>query len=360
MYFKSTHLLKVLGLSLISLFLILFTCCKNGNTSKNKTKESEQKAVDKPQVEIMDLKNGTFNREILSNGKLYALRKAELRFQISEVLEKIYVKNGNRVQCGATLAILDNFTYKNSLNRSKTSFEKAKVDLQDVLIGQGYNTDDLTKVPVTVLKMSKIKSGYDNALYDLESAEHNYQSTFLKAPFSGIICSLKVKEKNLPGNEPICILVDNSCFNAEFSVLESELGNIEKGQKVEVIPFANALAPQVGVITEVNPLVDENGLVTVKAKVNNAGNILYEGMNVRVLINKAYPNCLVVPKQAIVLRSGKEVLFTYNNGLAKWHYVKTTDENSTSYVVTGDIEAGEKVIISGNLNLGSDAEVLVK
>lgn len=357
MLFKNLNLSVIFGLMLI---FMLVTSCKSEAKPKDGSIVSIQNVPLNPQVEIMDLEEGTFNREILSNGKLYALKKAELRFPIFEVLEKVFVKNGERVQKGSILAILDNFKYKNNLNRSKSSFEKAKVDLQDVLIGQGYNTDDLTKIPSEVLRMSKIKSGYENALYDLESAEHTYQSTFLKAPFSGIICNLKARENNLPGNDPICTLVDNSCFEAEFSILESELENVKNGQKVEIIPFARNEDVQNGLITEVNPLIDENGLVTVKARVYNAQNNLYEGMNVRVLIKQAFPNCLVVPKQAIVMRSGKEVLFTYLDGFAKWHYVTTTDENSTSYVVTGDIKAGEQVIISGNLNLGSGARVEIK
>jgi len=356
MYIKNLIHTIVSGL----FFITFITSCKTEAKPKDEAIVSIQNVPINPQVEIMDLENGTFNREILSNGKLFALKKAELRFPINEVLERIFVKNGERVQKGSTLAMLDNFTFKNNLNRSKTSFEKAKVDLQDVLIGQGYNTDDLSKIPSEVVRMSKIKSGYDNALYDLESAEHTYQSTILRAPFSGIICNLKAKENNQPGNDPICTLVDNSCFEAEFSILESELSNVKKGQKVEIIPFSKNEIVQNGVITEVNPLIDENGLVTVKARVYNAQNNLYEGMNVRVLIKQAFPNCLVVPKQALVLRSGKEVVFTYEDGFAKWHYVKTTDENSTSYVVTGDIKAGEKVIISGNLNLGSGARVEIK
>lgn len=321
----------------------------------------KQAIAEKPVVEIKDLKKEVFYQERISNGKLFAKRKAELRFPINEILERIYVKNGDRVQKGTLLASLDHFTYKNQLERSKISFEKAKVDLQDVLIGQGFNTDNWSDVPPATLKMSKIKSGYENALFDLESAQRSYDNTFLKAPFPGIICSLKAKERNLPGNEPFCILVDNSSFEAEFYVLESEFALVGKGQKVSVSPFSRVEEMYTGVITEVNPLIDENGLATVKAQVSNGQNKLCEGMNVRVLIKKAVPDCLVVPKQAVVMRLGKEVMFTYLNGLAKWHYVKTMDENSTSYVVTGeDIKAGDKVIVSGNLNLGSDAEVVLK
>lgn len=350
----------LVGLLFVGIMLASFSSCKRDQKTFAEPEGGGLKTVDKPVVEITNLETEIFNREILSNGKLTALHKAEMRFQVSETIQRIFVKNGDRVKSGQVLAILDNFSLKNSLNRSKTAFEKAKVDLQDVLIGQGYPTGDWSKIPPEALKMARIKSGYENALYDLESAEHLFQNTCMKAPFSGVVCNLKAKENNIPGGDPICTLVDNSCFDAEFSVLESELSRLKTGQLVELIPFANKTAGQIGVVTEINPLVDENGLVTVKARVTNKKEELYEGMNVRVLIKQAVPNCLVVPKSAVVLRLGKEVLFTYEDGRAKWHYVKTTDENSTGYLVTGDIQAGVKVIVSGNLNLGHNAQVLLK
>ena len=53
------------------------------------------------------------------------------------------------------------------------------------------------------------------------------------------------------------------------------------GDRVEVTPYAAATGTRQGSISEINPLVDENGMVRVKAKVDG-GDRLYDGMNVRV------------------------------------------------------------------------------
>ena len=50
-------------------------------------------------------------------------------------------------------------------------------------------------------------------------------------------------------------------------------------------------------------------MVQVKAAVNDKGK-LFEGMNVRVSIHRSLGKQLVVPKSAVVLRSGKQVVFT--------------------------------------------------
>jgi RND family efflux transporter MFP subunit len=343
-----------------SFLIILISSCNNTPSNTAVAKPAVKLTEDeKPKVTVLDLKNGTFYKEIISNGKLYAIRKADLKFRVTEVIEKINVKNGDMVEKGAVLAKLNIFTYDNRLQRARSQFEKAKLDLQDVLIGLGYKTVDSTRIPPSVWKIARIKSGLDNAFFDLQTAEFDYQNTILKAPFRGTVCNLKAKEQNMASLDAFCTLVDNSTFEAVFQILEPELRNLSENQLVSVVPFAMDTVAQPGTVTEINPLVDENGLVTVKAKVTNSRNILYEGMNVRVLVRRAFPNRLVVPKTAVVLRTGKEVVFTLEGKLAKWNYVKTNDENTTSYSIAEGLKSGMKVIISGNLNLGHDAEVEV-
>jgi RND family efflux transporter MFP subunit len=232
--------------------------------------------------------------------------------------------------------------------------------MQNVLIGQGYDIKDSAIIAPHVWKIAADKSGLTEAKINFETAQYNYQNTTLRAPFNGVIANLKLKEHNMASvSDPFCRLIDNSVFNAEFQVMESELGNIALGQPVAVVPFSADSVSQLGNITEINPLIDDNGLVTVKAQIKNLHKKLFEGMNVRISIRKPCPDKLVVPKQAVLQRQGKEVVFTLENGRAIWNYVKTGDENTGYYTITEGLEPGMIVIISNNLNLGHDAEVMV-
>ena len=106
-------------------------------------------------------------------------------------------------------------------------------------------------------------------------------------------------------------------------------------------------------------------MIAVTAVLKQTGNLL-DGMNVQVLVETAVPEQLVVPKSAVVLRDNQEVLFKKVNGQAYWTYVKTGFENSTSYTVIADpekggtLEPGDSVIVSGNLNLAHESEVVVR
>lgn len=98
------------------------------------------------------------------------------------------------------------------------------------------------------------------------------------------------------------------------------------------MPFISDDTVIKGRITAINPVVDKNGLVRIKATADNSSGVLYDGMNVRVSISNTVPDKMVVPKTAMVLRSnGRSVVFTYKNGRSFWNYIEPGEENSRRY-----------------------------
>ena len=83
-------------------------------------------------------------------------------------------------------------------------------------------------------------------------------------------------------------------------------------------------------------------------------------MNVRVSAFRSVGKQWVVPKTAVVLRTGKQVVFTVVDGKAVWNYVQTGLENATEYTVTGEtLKEGDPVIVTGNINLAHESPVKV-
>ena len=321
----------------------------------------------KNEVTIQVLKRQNFNHELVSNGKVNARSKADLRFETSEVIAHIYVKNGDRVHKGQKLAELDKFRLEQKLSQSEDALLKAELELKDILIGQGYSVDDVSNVPADIMKIAKVKSGYDQSKSQYELAKREMEHATLVAPFDGVVANLFSKTFN-PANtsEVFCTILDTRGMEAEFTVLENELAFIKKGDKVMVLPYAGGSSFE-GSVSEINPLVDANGMVKVKADVNGEGK-LFSGMNVRVSVRRNLGEQLVIPKTAVVLRSGKQVVFTLKDGKSMWNYVNTGLENATEYIVSdksrkgvedGLLE-GDTVIVTGNLNLAHEAEVNVR
>lgn len=311
------------------------------------------------EVTVMPLKKQVFNHELISNGKVTAQEYADLYFRTSEVVAQVWVKNGDVVRKGQKIAELDLYKLNNTLAQNKNSLAQSTLEMQDVLIGQGYAPDNLKAVPADVMELAKVKSGYEQSKAQYESAQYDVEQATLVAPFDGIIANLFEKKYNMPQtSEPFCRVIRTGSMEVDFTVLESELPLIRIGDKVEITPYAATAGVRQGSISEINPLVNEDGMVRVKARVNGS-NKLFDGMNVRVSVKRSVGEQLVIPKTAVVLRSGKQVVFTLKDGKAMWNYVHTGLENMEEYTVTDGLEENMEVIVTGNVNLAHEAPVKV-
>ena len=354
-----------IAMKIYPLWIGVLLLCLGLNACGDKKVELEEEAIEtilpeeENAVTVMTLERTDFNHELISNGKLSARRMVDLRFESAEPIARVFVRNGERVSKGQKIAELATFRLANKTAQAKDALEKAKLELKDVLIGQGYMLDDSTKVPPATMTLARIQSGYDQALAQYELAAFEERNATLTAPFDGIVANLFEKEGNIASTtDKFCSVIDPRSLEASFTVLESELPLIREGDKVEVTPFASTGLKTDGHVSEINPLVDEKGMVRVKAAVKDKGK-LFEGMNVRVSVRRSLKGQWVVPKTAVVLRSGKQVVFTLVDGKAYWNYVQTGLENADSYTITEGLKEGDVVITSGNINLAHESPVRI-
>jgi RND family efflux transporter MFP subunit len=345
--------------------LILFISCTKPN-SQEETTTASQATPNISQVAVVEAKMQPFALELLSNGRVLAQGRASLQFKMSGIIERIVVSNGQSVSAGALLAVLDNSAQQVAVEQAQVQLKEARLELNKLLIEYGGEDNDSSSVRPRIWEAVKTKSGYFRAQANLHSARLILDNTYLRAPYSGVVANLKTKAHNpTTMSEPFCLLLSRAAVLVEFSVLESELSVVQVGQEARVLPVALEGRSYAAVVSEVNPFVNEQGLVLVKARIQNPDKQLFEGMNARVIIEKQLGSQLVVPKEAVVERSGRKVVFCYEAesdtlGLAKWHYVTVLHENQQQLAIGEGLKAGEKVIVEGNMNLGHDARVRLK
>jgi RND family efflux transporter MFP subunit len=310
----------------------------------------------------MTVQRGVFLRELQSNGRLVALSKADLYFRTAGLITSVEVQNGQRVSAGQVIARIEDFELRNKLTTSTETVENALVYLNDFLMTQGFRKglEDTLSAPPVLLQTGYAKAQLLSARVAQAQARFNLQNAVLHSPISGTVANLTAKQHNMtPTTEPFCTVIGDDRFEVEFPVLESEIELLKAGHEVQIEPLAYPGTLIKGILNGMNPVVDKNGMVKAKAIVANIQGKLYEGMNVRVLVQQAVPDKLVVPKSAVVMRSDRQVLFVYVNGRSLWRYVETGLENSREYTIETELEAGEQVITGGNFNLAHDVEVMV-
>lgn len=343
-----------------AILIALCTAC-NGSKSESAEGSVQELLPDKPaEVTVMQLVTTNFEYELVSNGKISARSMAEVKFQTTEVISEVFVKNGESVTKGQKLATLNTRALDNRLKQAKDALDRSRLEYQDVLIGQGYKLDGLGEVPEEIAELARVKSGYNTSLTQHAMAEHDREQATLFAPIDGVVANLFAKTNTLSSpSEIFCNIIDTRSLEVDFTVLENELGLIQTGNKVSVSPFSMVDVIVEGRVAEVNPWVNENGMVRVKASVNYHPRLV-EGMNVRVSIFRSAGKQWVVPKTAVVLRTGREVVFTLAEDKAIWNYVDTGLENATDYTITSEsLKEGDIVITGGNINLAHESPVIV-
>lgn len=340
----------------------LFLSCDNAQKGSGTASDDHmQHRIERNEVTVDTLRRRVFVRELISNGRLIAAKRSTLSFPGTGTIVAIHKGNGGYAARGAVIAQLDTTEYAVQLRKSQLALDKSRLEFYDVLVGLGYPVGDTIGVPAEVLRLARIRSGYADAEVSLQSARSNFERCWLRAPFSGKVADVRQRVyENATGE--FCTLLDDSRFNVRFTVLESEYGLLRQGQEVVVTPFADSRKEVKGHIVAINPSVDEHGQVQVDAEVVNDG-MLTDGMNVRVAVRQRVAEQLVVPKSAVVIRDNLEVLFRYKDGHAQWTYVHTSLANSREYVVEAnrergaELEPGDLIIVSGNLNLADGSEV---
>ena len=227
----------------------------------------------------------TVVHSLTGSGKVKAANYTDLYFRLQEQIAHVYVKNGARVSKGQKLADLDTYTLQSNLRQAEIGLEQAYLELQDILIGQGYDPDKLDAVPADMMKLARVKSGYEQAELQKETALREIENATLVAPFDGVVANLTAQPYHMVGgSEPFCRIVQTNNMEVEFQVLENELHLVKMGQKVEIVPQATTISALQGEICSMNPLVDEKGLIQVRARVKGYAGLM-EGMNVSVQIH---------------------------------------------------------------------------
>ncbi len=352
--------MKLPKLTLLAGLYIIFSC-KTENAQQNENAVQQLLPESSIEVTVMSLQTKSFSHELVSNGKISASQKVGLQFKSNEKIGRIYVKNGDRVTQGQAIASLDMFSFQNKLQQAKDELKRSRLELQDALIGQGYKIKDSASVPTATMELLKVKSGYNKAQSNYELAKFDYKNATLYAPISGVVANLTSKVNTYPDNsKDFCNIVNLHTMEVNFPIMESELGLVHIGNSVVVTPFSMSDVKMEGKITEINPWVDENGMVQLKASVSYHPKMV-EGMSVRVSIFRELEKQWVVPKSAVVLRTNRKVVFTLRDGKAFWNYVETGLENATECAITGEtLKEGDEIIISGNINLAHESPIIVK
>ena len=352
---KSCHFYLILAFSMCFL-----ACGEEEKESEEIPMESFRDEVRATEVRIGQSETKSFDYLINATGKIEASSQVMVIVERPGYLIEMNVAEGQMVKEGQVIARLDKTDSQFEWEKAQVELRSSKAQYESTKISATISTLDEDAVMVAERdEYWKASSGLLAAEIAVREAALNLEKTEIKAPISGSIADLKTKKGSLVSTgDEICEIVSTAQLEMKVKILESDIGFVNKGQKAEVYPVSGTGEGLAGTVISINPKVDENGLVQVTLSLQGKGKLL-PGMNARAVIRAPQNNSLVVPKEAVVYRSGRPVVFTIENDEAIWNYVEVGKDNGREMEILDGLVANREVIISNNVQLAHQAPVQI-
>jgi len=164
----------------------------------------------------------------------------------------------------------------------------------------------------------------------------------------------------------LCTVVDNVDLEADIGVLESDLGALIQGRPALLtIPALKETFP--ATVDVISPRIDTTSRTCqVLLRIRSEDGRIKPGMFVRASIaGKIHEDKLLVPREAILSRDGRPMLFKVDDERARWVYVTLGVQNERAVEIErvsqgGPLDPGTQVIVDNHLTLTHDAKVKVR
>lgn len=339
---------------------------------------------------------------VFADGAIRTPRSLEVKTKVGGQLTEVLVRDGDKVRRGQVLARIDPREYEIALEESRyrhlqalsqmaaeadtfsdnhaalADFTQRRQELEK-LLKRGVLSRDEYQNQLLELEMESLdkgafreavfqqRTGLAEARMAEERARLNLEYTEIRAPFAGIVQGLTVVAGEIVSiNQSVCTLFDNEELEAVVNVLEADLGNLETGRPVLLTMPATdqTLETTVDVISPTLDKATRTCEVIIRFK--NTDGRYRPGMFVRARIaGWVHPDKLMIPKDALLVRDNRPLVFKRVEDRAQWLYVDIGLQNDDWVEIKavysgGSLEPGDEVVVSDHLTLSHEAKIKVR
>ncbi|MFN4147303.1 MAG: efflux RND transporter periplasmic adaptor subunit [Runella sp.] len=334
---------------LISSVLILWgamTGCKNKVENPAQSVLFEEPVTP---VVLVPVEQVVKSESIVASGLVASTDEARLSFKIGGVIQRIWVKEGQKVSKGQLLATLDLTEINAQVAQAQYGVEKSERDFRRV---QNMYKD----TAATLEQMQNATTGYDVAKQNLQIAKFNQAFAKIVSPINGVVVRKLANEGELigPGN-PVLFLNSSSSTDwvVRIGVSDKDWARLKLGDKASVSLDAYPDENFSGTITELAPIADPmNKLYEVEVKITPHSKRLASGMFAKIELRPAQTrNYTVIPIEAIIEGNGKDAyvfILDSTHKKAKKIPVKIGYIQDDKVLITSGLEGIPQVITSGS------------
>lgn len=338
----------------------------------------EQEAPAPPQVSVLTL---TGRELVISEdlpARVAALRSADIRAQISGIVQRRLFEQGAEISAGTVLFQINPAPFKADVDSAAAALQRAEAVLARARIQIDrlkplLRTDAISRQTYDDAISQRDQAAADVAQARATLARHqlNLQFASVEAPIAGRIDQALVSEGALVSptdTTPMARIqqIDQVYVDVRqpASVLESlrqQASSMAPELAVEILGSNGTPLGMQGHILFSGIEVDAGtGDVLLRVLVDNPERRLLPGLYVQARIPRArYANALTVPQQAVVRTSGQTSVWVVDGqGQAQLVPVNTAELVNSQYRIASGLSAGQQVVIEGIDRLTTGVQVI--
>lgn len=255
-------------------------------------------------VQTQAVQTGTFRDVVETVSTLEALDEVSLAAQAGGRIEQLRVRQGDPVQAGQLLLVLDQTQARADVARLKAEVETNRLNYQryEFLVKQGA---------ASAIQRDELRQRYVASREQLIASEADLGFRDLRAPISGTVGDVSVKVGDvITAGQPFTSIIRNNRLLARVEVPAVFTGRLRPGQTVVLMDPANGRPMAQAPVRSIDPGVSSNTqTLLVKAEFDNAEKMLRTGLRTRtqlILDERVQPS---VPFAAVTQQSGQTFVF---------------------------------------------------
>lgn len=300
-------------------------------------------------ITTIPVKDTVFNHYLELQATVQTKENIVLNAEFAGVLQQVYVKEGQKVSKGQTLAKIDDGGLSSQLAQMETQAALAKTtfERQQNLWNQKIGSE---------IQYLQAKTNYEAQLKAVSQMQSQVGKTIVRAPFSGTIDDIITEKGSVVGpGSPIMRIVNLGNMYLEAEVPEKNIATVKKGTDV-IVDFPilgetiNAKVTQAS--NYINPA---NRSFNIQINIPSKNGQIKPNLTSKIQIKDySNPKTIIVPISIISENAdGEQYLYVADNvtkdgqAVAKKVIVKTGLSQGNYIEITEGIKDGDLVISEG-------------
>ncbi len=308
------------------------------------------------------------------------IQDVEIRPKTTGFLTQINVTEGQTVQAGQVMFVIDNETYQAQVRQAQANVNTAQSQV---------NTAQLTYDNSVQLHDNHVIGDYElqtaeNALNSakaqlaqaqavLASAREALSFCYVKSPARGVVGTLPFKKGALVSASNVLTHVsDISQMEVYFSMTEKDMLAMSKaegglsGAVEQFPPLKLQLADGTiygydGHVASISGVIDQaTGSVQLKARFPNPESLLKSGGSGTIIVPRSNEGVIVIPQSVVMEVQNKKFVYVLGEG-NKVKYTEITvdpQNDGRNYIVTSGLNVGDKYVTNGITKLSDQMEIV--